>query len=63
MQCAADEGDRLTSVHANLGQGGETEKFNDDLAAIRPPKSNRAENDRATPVEQALLARYVGGAT
>ena len=36
------------------------EKFNDNLAAIRALKQIEAEQRRATPDEQALLARYVG---
>lgn len=43
-----------------LGQGGEVQKFNDNLAAIRTLKQIEADNRRATPDEQALLARYVG---
>jgi N12 class adenine-specific DNA methylase len=43
-----------------LGQGGEVEKFNDNLAAIRTMRAIEAENRRATPAEQAVLARYVG---
>lgn len=43
-----------------LGQGGEVAKFNDNLAAIRALKAIEAENRRATPDEQATLARYVG---
>ena len=35
-------------------------KFNDNLAAIRVLKAIEAENRRATPDEQATLARYVG---
>ncbi|HEY6612774.1 MAG TPA: PLxRFG domain-containing protein [Pseudomonas sp.] len=43
-----------------LGQGGEVAKFNDNLAAIRTLKTIEDESRRATPDEQALLARYVG---
>jgi len=43
-----------------LGQGGEVEKFNDNLRAIRTLKQIEAEGRRATPEEQAILARYVG---
>lgn len=43
-----------------LGQGGEVEKFRDNLAAIRTLKQIQAENRRATPEEQRTLARYVG---
>jgi hypothetical protein len=50
---------RITDA-LRLGQGGETEKFNDNLAAIRAIKTIEAETRRATPEEQALLARYVG---
>ena len=43
-----------------LGKGGEVEKFNDNVAAIRALKAIEAENRRATPDEQRVLARYVG---
>jgi N12 class adenine-specific DNA methylase len=43
-----------------LGRGGEVEKFNDNLAAVRTLKQIEQENRRATPAEQAILARYVG---
>lgn len=43
-----------------LGQGGEVEKFNDNLAAIRTLQAIERENRRATPEEQAMIARYVG---
>ncbi|MCY0916227.1 DNA translocase FtsK [Massilia antarctica] len=43
-----------------LGQGGEVQKFNDNLTAIRTMRAIEAENRRATPREQAILARYVG---
>ncbi|WP_146033753.1 PLxRFG domain-containing protein [Alicycliphilus denitrificans] len=43
-----------------LGKGGEVQKFNDNLAAIRALKHIEAEGRRASPDEQALLARYVG---
>jgi len=43
-----------------LGQGGEVAKFNDNLAAIRTLKAIEEANRRATPEEQAALARYVG---
>lgn len=43
-----------------LGQGGEVEKFNDNLLAIRTLKNIEGENRRATPAEQSILARYVG---
>jgi len=43
-----------------LGQGGEVEKFNDNLAAIRTMKAVEAANRRATAEEQATMARYVG---
>ncbi|MCY1388554.1 hypothetical protein D3C87_806840 [compost metagenome] len=36
------------------------EKFNDNLAAIRTLNQIEAEQRRATPDQQALLARYVG---
>ncbi|MCA0188944.1 MAG: hypothetical protein LCH90_23675, partial [Proteobacteria bacterium] len=43
-----------------LGQGGEAQKFSDNLQAIRIVKSLEAERRRATPDEQRALARYVG---
>lgn len=43
-----------------LGKGGEAEKFSDNIAAIETLKKIEAENRRATPEEQAVLARYVG---
>jgi N12 class adenine-specific DNA methylase len=43
-----------------LGQGSETVKFNDNLDAIRTLKQVELDNRRATPEEQAILARYVG---
>ena len=43
-----------------LGRGGEVEKFNDNLNAIRTLKTLEAERRRATPDEQRILARYVG---
>ena len=43
-----------------LGQGGEVEKFNDNLSAIRTLKTLEAERRRATADEQRVLARYVG---
>lgn len=50
---------RITS-DLRLGQGGEVEKFNDNLNAIRTLKTLEAERRRATPDEQRILARYVG---
>lgn len=44
----------------NLGQGSETTKFNDNIAAIETLRQIEAENRRATPEEQRILARYVG---
>ncbi len=44
----------------HLGQGGEAEKFRDNLAAIRIIKTLERERRRATPEEQRTLARYVG---
>jgi N12 class adenine-specific DNA methylase len=43
-----------------LGQGGEVQKFNDNLSAIRTMRAVEAENRHATPQEQAIMARYVG---
>lgn len=48
------------TADVGLGKGGEVQKFNDNLAAITALKRIEAENRRATPDEQALLARYVG---
>jgi hypothetical protein len=42
------------------GQGSETQKFNDNLAAITALKAIERENRRATPEEQRQLARYIG---
>jgi N12 class adenine-specific DNA methylase len=50
---------RITS-DVRLGQGGEAEKFADNLAAIRTLKAIEADNRRATPEEQRILARYIG---
>jgi predicted RNA methylase len=44
----------------HLGQGSESEKFRDNLAAIRALKDLEREQRRATPEEQRALARYVG---
>jgi N12 class adenine-specific DNA methylase len=44
----------------HLGQGGEVAKFNDNLNAIRALRTIELENRRASPMEQAQLARYVG---
>lgn len=43
-----------------LGEGGEAEKFRDNLAAIRALKAIEGDNRRATAAEQRILARYVG---
>ena len=43
-----------------LGKGGEAEKFRDNVAAIKALKAIEAEDRRATPAEQRVLARYVG---
>ncbi len=43
-----------------LGKGGEVEKFNDNIAAIKTLKQIEADRRRATPEEQRILARYVG---
>ena len=43
-----------------LGQGGEAEKFRDNIAAIKTLKAIEEEGRRATPEEQSVLARYVG---
>lgn len=50
---------RITD-EVRLGQGGEAEKFRDNLVAIRVLKNIEADNRRATPDEQRQLARYVG---
>ena len=44
----------------NLGKGSEAVKFRDNLEAIRTLKKIEAENRRASPDEQRILARYVG---
>ncbi len=43
-----------------LGEGGQAEKFRDNLAAIRLLKQLEAEGRRANAEEQAVLVRYVG---
>lgn len=43
-----------------LGEGGEVEKFNDNIAAIQTLKTIEREQRRATAEEQRTLARYVG---
>jgi N12 class adenine-specific DNA methylase len=43
-----------------LGQGGETVKYNDNIAAIKTLKTLQREMRRATAEEQRTLARYVG---
>ena len=43
-----------------LGEGGQVRKYNDNVAAIRIVQALAAEKRRATPEEQAVLARYVG---
>lgn len=43
-----------------LGEGGEAEKFRDNIAAIKALKAIEAGNRRATAEEQRILARYVG---
>jgi len=48
------------TADTRLGQGGEVQKFNDNIEAIRVVKRLDAENRRATPEEQRALARYVG---
>lgn len=50
---------RITD-EVRLGEGGEAEKFRDNLAAIRALKKIESENRRATAEEQRILARYVG---
>lgn len=50
---------RITDA-LHLGEGSELVKFNDNLTAIATLKAIEADNRRATPAEQALLARYVG---
>lgn len=44
----------------NLGKGGESEKFTDNLDAIRTLKLIEHEHRRATADEQRIIARYVG---
>ena len=50
---------RITE-NVRLGQGGEAEKFRDNLAAIKTLKAIESEGRRATSDEQRTLARYVG---
>jgi N12 class adenine-specific DNA methylase len=44
----------------NLGQGGQVQKYRDNIEAIRTLKKLWSEQRRATPDEQRILARYVG---
>ncbi|MFA5951549.1 MAG: LPD38 domain-containing protein [Hyphomicrobium sp.] len=50
---------RITD-ETELGQGSETVKFRDNIAAIETLKTIERENRRATADEQRTLARYVG---
>ena len=50
---------RITQAD-NLGGGGQVEKANRNLEAIRTLKKIQAEKRLATPEEQAILVRYVG---
>lgn len=43
-----------------LGEGGQAEKFRDNIAAIRLLKQLEADGRRASAEEQAVLVRYVG---
>jgi N12 class adenine-specific DNA methylase/predicted RNA methylase len=43
-----------------LGQGGQTTKYRDNIAAIRLIRQLETEKRQATPEEQGVLARYVG---
>lgn len=43
-----------------LGKGGEVQKFNDNIAAIKTLQEIRRSGRRATPAEQGILAKYVG---
>lgn len=50
---------RITDA-LHLGEGGEVAKYKDNVAAIVTMKAIEGENRRATPAEQAIMARYVG---
>lgn len=48
------------TISGPIAEGGQVQKFNDNIAAIRLLKELEAANRQATPEEQAILARYVG---
>jgi len=50
---------RITD-EVSLGQGPETQKYNDSIAAISALKTIARENRRTPPEEQRQLARYAG---
>jgi N12 class adenine-specific DNA methylase len=50
----------VITEEVGLGQGGETVKYNDNIAAIKTLKTLQREQRRATADEQRTLARYVG---
>lgn len=56
----ADRHDYAITEAARIGVGSQGEKLKDNLAAIRTLKTIESEGRRATPEEQAVLARYVG---
>lgn len=49
---------RITDNH--IGEGKKSERFKNNIAAIRTLKEIEAENRLATPEEQDILAKYVG---
>ena len=50
----------FTITDEHLGEGGQKEKFNANVTAIRTLKDIEAENRLAAPEEQKILAGYVG---
>jgi len=52
--------DFTISEDFDLGAGGETKKFNENVAAIKLLKQLQSEDRLATKKEQSILARYVG---
>lgn len=49
---------RITDEH--IGEGTKSERFNNNIAAIKTLKTIESENRLATPDEQEILAKYVG---
>jgi len=53
-------GNFVITDELGLGKGGQVQKYNDNVAAIRLLKAIESEGRQATPAEQQALARYVG---